>query len=83
LIRLQILAIVKGYAVYFLECVGTGKSADRKKERRPSSEQKGSVEMTTQLMRKPYPSDLTDAQWAILVPFIPEPAADSPRQPIA
>ena len=38
--------------------------------------------MTTQLTRKPYPSDLTDAQWEILTPFIPEPAADSPRQPI-
>ncbi|MEO7020227.1 MAG: hypothetical protein ABI234_08770 [Ktedonobacteraceae bacterium] len=30
--------------------------------------------MTGQLTRKPYPSDLTDAQWAILAPFIPEPA---------
>lgn len=39
--------------------------------------------MTTQLSRKPYPSDLTDAQWQILAPFIPAPAPDSPREPIA
>ena len=38
--------------------------------------------MTTQFNRKPYPSDLTDAQWELLAPFIPAPAADSPREPI-
>jgi transposase len=52
-------------------------------ERRPSSKEKGSDEMTNQLARKPYPSDVTDAQWEILAPFIPEPAADSPREPIS
>jgi putative transposase len=39
--------------------------------------------MPTQVTRKPYPSDLTDAQWEILVPFIPEPSAYSPREPIS
>ena len=39
--------------------------------------------MTNPLARKPYPSDVTDAQWAILAPFIPEPGAWSPREPIA
>jgi transposase len=39
--------------------------------------------MMTQLRRKPYSSDLSDAQWEILAPFIPEPADDSPREPIA
>jgi transposase len=39
--------------------------------------------MTNQLARKPYPSDVTDAQWEILAPFIPEPGAYSPREPIA
>ena len=39
--------------------------------------------MTNQLARKPYPSDVTDAQWAILAPFIPEPGIWSPREPIA
>jgi putative transposase len=38
--------------------------------------------MTNQLARKPYPSDVTDAQWAILAPFIPEPGIWSPREPI-
>ena len=38
--------------------------------------------MTNQLARKSYPSDVTDAQWEILDPFIPEPAPDSPREPI-
>ena len=38
--------------------------------------------MCEPLMRKRYPSDLTDAQWEILAPLIPEPAADSPREPI-
>jgi putative transposase len=64
------------------ESVGTEKIADRKKKRRKSSKEKGSGEMTNQLARKPYPSDVTDAQWEILAPFIPEPAADSPREPI-
>ncbi len=39
--------------------------------------------MTNQLARKPYPSDVTDAQWELLVPLIPEPSAWSPREPIA
>jgi transposase len=39
--------------------------------------------MTNQLARKPYPSDMTDAQWAILAPFIPEPGTWSPREPIS
>src|SRR5260370_16109504 len=38
--------------------------------------------MTTPFNRKPYPSDLTDAQWEQLAPFIPEPGAWSPRAPI-
>lgn len=38
--------------------------------------------MTNQLARKPYPSDVTDAQWEILAPLIPEPSAYSPREPI-
>jgi putative transposase len=65
------------------ESVGTKKSADRERERRPSSDQKGPKAMTTQFNRKPYPSDLSDAQWELLAPFIPGPAADSPREPIA
>ncbi len=39
--------------------------------------------MTNQLARKPYPSDLTDAQWELLAPFIPEPGAISPREPVS
>lgn len=39
--------------------------------------------MATQLARKPYPSDVTDTQWEILAPLIPEPGAWSPREPIA
>jgi putative transposase len=39
--------------------------------------------MTNQPMRKSYPSDLTDAQWEILAPFIPEPGAGSPREPVS
>ena len=39
--------------------------------------------MSTSLMRKPYPSDLTDAQWEILAPFIPEPSPDATRPTIA
>jgi len=38
--------------------------------------------MTSQLARKPYPSDLTDAQWELLAPFIPEPGPESPREPV-
>jgi putative transposase len=38
--------------------------------------------MTTQQTRKPYPSDLTDAQWELLAPFIPLPGPISPREPI-
>ncbi len=30
-------------------------------------------------MRKPYPSDLTDAQWAILEPLIPVATSGRPR----
>src|SRR4029077_2540507 len=30
-------------------------------------------------MRKPYPSDLTDAQWAIIEPLIPVPTVGRPR----
>src|ERR1700735_1162748 len=30
-------------------------------------------------MRKPYPSDLTDAQWAIIEPLIPCPGVGRPR----
>ena len=33
--------------------------------------------MLTQATRKPYPSDLTDAQWEVLAPFIPEPSPDA------
>jgi len=39
--------------------------------------------MTNRLTRKPYPSDLSDAQWELLAPFIPEPGAESPREPVA
>ncbi|HEY1353294.1 MAG TPA: IS5 family transposase [Ktedonobacteraceae bacterium] len=38
--------------------------------------------MANQLARKPYPWDVTDAQWEILAPVIPEPGAYSPRGPI-
>jgi transposase len=38
--------------------------------------------MTNHLARKPYPSDVTDAQWEILAPLIPEPSAYSPREPV-
>jgi len=30
-------------------------------------------------MRKPYPSDLTDAQWALIKPLLPVPALGRPR----
>jgi transposase len=33
--------------------------------------------MLTQTSRKSYPSDLTDAQWEVLAPFIPEPSKDA------
>ncbi|GLV56043.1 hypothetical protein KDH_28870 [Dictyobacter sp. S3.2.2.5] len=39
--------------------------------------------MSKQRVRKPYPSDVTDAQWEILASFIPEPGNWSPREPIA
>lgn len=39
--------------------------------------------MTNLLARKPYPSDVTDAQWEILESLLPEPGAWSPREPIA
>ena len=38
--------------------------------------------MTNQLARKSYPSDVSDAQWAILAPLIPQPGAWSPRKPV-
>lgn len=39
--------------------------------------------MFTQATRKPYPSDLTDAQWELLAPFIPEPSPDATRPTIS
>lgn len=33
--------------------------------------------MFPQATRKPYPSDLTNAQWEWLAPFIPEPSPDA------
>lgn len=38
--------------------------------------------MANQPTRKPYPSDVTDAQWAILAPLLPAPGTFSPREPI-
>jgi transposase len=38
--------------------------------------------MSDTLTRKPYPSDLTDGQWEILAPLIPEPSAQSTRAAI-
>src|SRR5712691_5407372 len=35
------------------------------------------------LARKPYPSDLTDAQWDLLAPFIPEPSPEATRETIS
>ncbi len=35
-----------------------------------------------QIARKPYPSDVTDAQWGLLAPFIPELRVVSPCEPI-
>ncbi len=40
--------------------------------------EKGSVEMTNPLAQRPYLSGITDAQWEILAPFIPEPGVESP-----
>jgi putative transposase len=31
-------------------------------------------------MRKPYPSDMTDEQWAISEPLIPVPSLGRPRE---
>jgi len=39
--------------------------------------------MTNQRARKPYPSDGTDAQWAMLAPCLPEPGNWSPREPMS
>lgn len=39
--------------------------------------------MCDHLPRKPYPTDLSDAQWEILAPLIPGPSPDSARPPIA
>ena len=39
--------------------------------------------MPAQVTRKPYPSDLTDAQWDLLAPFIPEPSPDATRETIS
>lgn len=39
--------------------------------------------MSEQHSRKPYPSDVTDAQWDLMAPLIPEAGAWSPREPIA
>src|SRR5215469_204694 len=33
--------------------------------------------MPDQAIRKPYPSDVSDAQWEVLAPFIPEPSAQT------
>ena len=33
--------------------------------------------MEKAIKRKPYPSDLTDAQWELLAPFIPEASANA------
>lgn len=38
--------------------------------------------MINQCARKLYPSDVTDAQWAMLEPLIPAPGEWSPREPI-
>jgi len=54
-----------------------------KKKGNHQANQKGSVAMSRELNRMRYPSDLTDDQWELLSPLIPEPAAWSPRQPIS
>jgi transposase len=39
--------------------------------------------MCNAVARKPYPSDLTDAQWELLAPYIPEPSAQAARETIS
>jgi transposase len=39
--------------------------------------------MCNAVARKPYPSDLSDAQWEILAPLIPEPSAQATRETIS
>ena len=39
--------------------------------------------MCNTVARKPYPSDLSDAQWDLLAPFIPEPSAQATRETIS
>ena len=39
--------------------------------------------MFNTLARKPYPSDLSDAQWEILAPLIPQPSPQASREPIS
>ena len=39
--------------------------------------------MCNAVARKPYPSDLNDAQWDLLAPFIPEPSAQATRETIS
>lgn len=39
--------------------------------------------MCNAVARKPYPSDLTDAQWELLARYIPEPSAQAARETIS
>jgi transposase len=39
--------------------------------------------MCNTVARKPYPSDLSEAQWDLLAPFIPEPSAQATRETIS
>lgn len=39
--------------------------------------------MCNAIARKPYPSDLSDAQWEMLAPLIPEPSAQATRETIS
>lgn len=39
--------------------------------------------MFNSLARKPYPSDLSDAQWELLAPLIPQPSPQANREPIS
>jgi transposase len=39
--------------------------------------------MPDQTSRKPYPSDLSDAQWEVLAPLIPEPSPEATRPTLA
>ena len=39
--------------------------------------------MNNHLARKPYPSDLTDAQWDLLAPFIPQPSPEATRETVS